>query len=125
MTTMTIPDGKDEVMVDNARDPRIDRPFKVSYQFGDSIRVGKILNLSRGGVFVRTLSPPPVGTSLLLHLYLQDDGEPIHLPAQVIWTRPGEGFGVKFGYTMGFARVALERIVKEIPQPAREISILH
>ena len=61
------------------------------------------LNLSRGGLFVQTRRPFPLGTAVLLELDLEPIGKIIHAEAEVVWTWPEipyskspPGGGVKF-----------------------------
>ena len=53
-----------------------------------------------GGLQIRTLSPPPVGTELTLRVALDPpDGEEVAIPGKVVWVRQDEdfqGMGVQF-----------------------------
>lgn len=60
-----------------------------------------MLNMNSGGAFVKTENPAPPGTPVTLRIYLDPDGEPLSVSAEVVWWkaigREGEGgMGVKF-----------------------------
>jgi uncharacterized protein (TIGR02266 family) len=58
---------------------------------------GRSTDISLGGMFVQTPSPPPFGTELVVRLTLPGQKAPFSLAAVVRWTRAGEGMGVQFG----------------------------
>jgi CheY-like chemotaxis protein len=56
---------------------------------------GMTHNVSREGLYVRTLDPPKVNTPLWLELTAPGTQNPVHLRAQAVWQRlPGAKFGV-------------------------------
>ncbi|HJL16548.1 MAG TPA: PilZ domain-containing protein [Sandaracinaceae bacterium LLY-WYZ-13_1] len=66
--------------------------------------LGLTYNLSREGLYVRTLDPPPRGSDLWFELRPPESGEAVHLRGTVVWVRsvqngPGgaapPGFGVR------------------------------
>ena len=67
---------------------------RLEYASEQELAQDYVENLSQGGAFVRTRSPPPVGTRLTLEMRLPG---PVQLaaPATVVFV-DGHGFGVKF-----------------------------
>ena len=63
---------------------------------------GQVVNISRGGIFVHTAKPLPVGTEIEIKIRITTPfGEEMDVPgvAKVVWvsTRPGdEGMGLTF-----------------------------
>jgi len=60
-----------------------------------------MLNMTSGGAFIKSDNPAPPGTPITLRIYLDPDGEPMSVSAEVVWWKaleqPGEGgMGVKF-----------------------------
>lgn len=56
---------------------------------------GMTHNISREGLYVRTLDPPKVGSALWLELTAPGTKNPVHLRANAVWQRlPGAKFGV-------------------------------
>lgn len=51
---------------------------------------GMTYDISRGGLYVRTLDPPAPGTSIWVELRTPD-GEPVHLRGTVAWRKPASG----------------------------------
>ena len=52
---------------------------------------GLTMNMSEGGLFVATHNVVAVGTTLVLHMLLPFESEPVIVLAQVRWTRPYSG----------------------------------
>lgn len=91
-------------------------------------------NLSLGGVFLRTLVPPPVGTSTRVSFVVADGGDPLTLPGSVVWRVEARaavghppGFGVKFEESMpervreglhrGYARLSKSQLAESVVHP--------
>jgi Tfp pilus assembly protein PilZ len=60
-----------------------------------------MMNMSLGGAFVRTETPSPPGTPVMLRVYEHEDSTPLPIMGEVVWSRlPGQGqpvgMGVKF-----------------------------
>lgn len=90
---------------------RVDRresvrvPTRLQVGFRDRRELGACLmtNLSRGGVFVSTEFPAEIGTQLELHLHIEEGGEEITVPAEVVSVNahpgvatPQRGMGMRF-----------------------------
>jgi hypothetical protein len=61
---------------------------------GQRVRHGVTYNVSKEGVFVRTVLPPARGSLVWLELRPHGDDAMVHLECQVVWTRP---FGASLG----------------------------
>ena len=60
-----------------------------------------ILNLSSGGIFIKTGYPPPLDATFSLRFHLPSDPEPLDTEAQVVWIKQESkaspsGMGVQF-----------------------------
>jgi len=104
------------------RSPR--RPLRLGVQvvLGESVRLATMLNLSAGGTFITTPSPPAVGEELRLWFTLPRTQRPLSLPGQVVWhnsVRSSNGFqpgmGVAFSAAGTEEASALERFLKHAP----------
>ncbi len=49
---------------------------------------GMVFNLNRGGLFLRTIGAPAVGTDLWLEVRPHGASRRVHLEARVVWTKP-------------------------------------
>ena len=76
-----------------SRRPAVD--FKVSCRIGDKLIYESAENVSRGGVFVRARTPPPLETIVEAHLELPDGMPPAAVRARVAHATP-RGFGLQF-----------------------------
>jgi len=79
----------------------------------------RLEDLSEGGAYIDTPHPLYVGTPMTLELELPaslsaPDPEPVHLDAEVVWTRNGLGAGVAFYALSGDARARLRFYVASV-----------
>ena len=93
--------GKEAIRVN----PRVAENILVRYQIDESLFTGYSFNISTGGVFIRTVVPPPENTRLELSFSLPRGSKPIRTAGTVVWRseyRPDApmayppGIGVKF-----------------------------
>ena len=82
--------------------PRININMPIELKLGSQTRQGKLLNLSRGGVFVETDCYAQEESELGLSFVLPETNSEITPTAQVIWRRRnrasarGNGIGMRF-----------------------------
>jgi molecular chaperone DnaK len=93
---------------------------RLSYGSVDEFATRFAVNLSRGGVFIRTREPKPVGTVLAFELRLANGEAVIRGQGVVRWTEPenrtakpvkAPGMGVQFLHLDESSRALVERIV--------------
>jgi uncharacterized protein (TIGR02266 family) len=82
-------------------------------------------NISAGGMFIRTTTPPPVGTVFDFELLLEDDSRPVHGLGEVVWAREEDdrfdrpaGMGVRFLSLEPESRERIDRLLAERPDPS-------
>ncbi|MDP6980110.1 MAG: response regulator [Myxococcota bacterium] len=82
--------------------PRVPIDSAVQVQVDDDVHLGRVRNLSRGGVFVETSCDIIDQTEVGLRFVLPDYDTPFDPTAQVVWHRkmgarePLDGFGMRF-----------------------------
>jgi type IV pilus assembly protein PilZ len=90
---------------DNKRQhARIPVSLQVSYLSKGDLQRDLVVNLSPGGLFVRTSKPLDPGTAVDLEVLIADEETPIHVRGKVVWLRgPGQqqGMGIEFTGVMG------------------------
>jgi type IV pilus assembly protein PilZ len=80
--------------------------LKVTYRRKNAFFADYAKNISRGGTFIGTEQPLPVGTEFIFALEVPDLGEPLRLRGRVIWTTSLDdatranpaGMGIEFQY---------------------------
>lgn len=85
-------------------------------------------NISRGGIFVSTREPKPVGTALRFEFQLADGSPIIRGEGSVVWVKPYDpgqpakthGMGVRFSRLDGESRRVVERVLEWKEQAQRE-----
>lgn len=92
--------------MDNKRQhARIPVSLQVSYLSKGDLQRDLALNLSPGGLFVRTSRPLQIGTELDLEVHLADEDQPLHVRGKVTWLREtagdSQGMGIQFTGMMG------------------------
>jgi two-component system chemotaxis response regulator CheY len=81
---------------DNRRlSPRVALGVSVSYRVGNTIAAAVSLNVSTGGLAVRTTSPLEIGTALKARFRLPG-GKEIEAECHVVWTDRRSGMGWRF-----------------------------
>ena len=98
---------------------RVHAPVPVTVSSQNNFYAGVSNDISEGGVFVVTRSPPPVGTFVELSLVLEEGGEPIPVRGVARWHRianPGveapPGVGIQFLELTPEVQARLERFLR-------------
>jgi uncharacterized protein (TIGR02266 family) len=76
--------------------PRVVLGISISYRLGNTIAAAVTLNISHGGLAVRTTSPPDPGTELKIRFRLPGGKKEIDGEARVAWTERRLGMGLQF-----------------------------
>ena len=106
-------DRSDEFSTDERR--RYDRSrliVDVHFDGAESTGVASTRDISVGGLYMSTQAEIPVGATLGLRLPLGDDH--VVIKAEVVFSNPGHGVGVRFQELSDDARALMER---ELPVP--------
>ena len=104
--------------------PRAPIELKVEYKRLNTFFADYTKNISRGGSFIATEKPLPVGTEFVFALGVPRMPEPLRLRGKVIWVTPSAeatkgnpaGMGIEFQYDADERRVkeaAVERLMTE------------
>ena len=102
--------------------PRAALELSVEYKRLNTFFADYTKNISRGGTFIGTDKPLPVGTEFVFALGIPNMPEPLRLRGKVIWTTPPEdatkanpaGMGIEFQYTNDQERVEKEAAVEAL-----------
>ena len=76
--------------------PRVVLGIPVAYRFGNTIAAALTLNISRGGLSIRTTSPLAVGTAVKVRFRLPTSKKDIEAEATIAWTDRRVGMGLQF-----------------------------
>ena len=76
--------------------PRITLGIPIAYRFGNTIAAALTLNLSRGGLSIRTTSPLAVGTAVKVRFRVPTAKKDIEAEATIAWTDRRVGMGIQF-----------------------------
>jgi uncharacterized protein (TIGR02266 family) len=91
--------------------PRVAFNAQVSYRVGNLIATVLSLNVSTGGLAVRTANPLEVGTVVKLRFRLPKSGETLEIEARVAWAEPRLGMGLQFTQIDAAQRTTLDTFV--------------
>jgi PilZ domain len=84
----------------------------VHFDGGDATGVASTQDMSLGGLYMTTQTEIPVGATLALRIPFA--GQHVVIKADVVYSNPGRGVGVRFHRLPDEARELMER---ELPQP--------
>lgn len=87
------------------RAPRVGMVLEVRYRNAGQFLVSYCTNLSRGGLFVSTRQPEPIGTEIVLSLRVPGRSIPVVLRARVRWSRAEDNDEGPAGMGLSFADV--------------------
>jgi type IV pilus assembly protein PilZ len=91
--------------------------LKVDYKKLNSFFADYTKNISKGGTFIKTKKPLPIGTRFLFKLSVPQRGSPFELIGEVVWAN-GEGdeagMGIKFVYSDDSQRNDFEGVVEQL-----------
>lgn len=76
--------------------PRVALGVSVVYRVGNTIAGAVTLNVSRGGIAIRSTSPPEPGTSVRVRFRLPGGRRDIDAEARVVWADRRLGMGLQF-----------------------------
>lgn len=98
--------------------------LKVEYKKLNSFFADYTKNISKGGTFIRTERPLPVGTEFLFRLVIPHLAEPVELQGTVVWINSREekarpdveelGMGIRFVYRDGEQRRQFMQMVEKM-----------
>ena len=99
------------------RETRTPIELKVDYKKLNSFFADYTKNISKGGTFIKTAKPLPIGTRFLFKLSVPQRTEPFELLGEVVWsTTEGEepGMGIRFVYSNDTQRTDFEGVVEQL-----------
>jgi type IV pilus assembly protein PilZ len=91
--------------------------LKVDYKKLNSFFADYTKNISKGGTFIKTRKPLPIGTRFLFKLTVPRREGPFELLGEVVWSKgEGEepGMGIRFIYSGDEQRQAFESVVEAL-----------
>jgi uncharacterized protein (TIGR02266 family) len=91
--------------------PRVVLGIPIAYRFGNTIATALTLNLSRGGIAVRTTSPLEIGGHARLRFRLPGGKRELDVEARVAWCDRRTGMGLQFERVEGPDQAAIDEFV--------------
>ena len=91
--------------------------LKVDYKKLNSFFADYTKNISKGGTFIKTKKPLPIGTRFLFKLTVPHREAPFELLGEVVWSKAEAeepGMGIRFIYSGDTQRVEFERVVERL-----------
>ena len=83
----------------------------IAYRFGNTIAAALTLNLSRGGIAIRTTSPLEIGSKVRLRFRLPGSKRDIDVEACVVWSDRRHGMGLQFDQAEAPDQTAVDEFV--------------
>jgi len=92
--------------------PRVVMGIPVSYRIGKTIVAALVLNLSRGGIAIRTSKPPVRGTAIKLKFALPGATRELEAEGIVCWSHEKAGLGVQFSTVKATDQASIDDFVE-------------
>jgi len=109
---------------DRRSDVRAPIELKVEYKRLNAFFADYTKNISKGGTFIKTGRPLPIGTEFLFKLYVPALTSALEIHGEVQWivsdadvtagTHEEAGMGIRFVYREGASREEVERTVEKL-----------
>ncbi|MDY7225402.1 TIGR02266 family protein [Hyalangium rubrum] len=96
---------------------RVPIELKVDYKKLNSFFADYTKNISKGGTFIKTKKPLPIGTRFLFKLTVPQREEPFELLGEVVWSKGDAeepGMGIRFIYSNDSQRSEFEAVVEKL-----------
>ena len=91
--------------------PRVVLGIPITYRFGNTIAAALSLNLSRGGIAIRTTSPLEQGATSRIRFRLPGSKTEIEAEGRVAWSDRRHGMGLQFEKVTGPDQTAIDEFV--------------
>jgi uncharacterized protein (TIGR02266 family) len=93
--------------------PRVVLGIPVAYHFGATIAAALTLNLSKGGLGIRTMSPLPAGSKVRARFRLPGSNDDIETESRVAWSDRRVGMGLQFEKVDAASQTAIDEFVDQ------------
>src|SRR4051812_30889259 len=93
--------------------PRVVLGIPVAYRFGNTIAAALTLNLSKGGLAIRTMSPLPEGSKVRARFRLPGSKRDIEGESRVAWSDRRVGMGLQFERVESGDQAAVDEFVDQ------------
>ena len=92
--------------------PRVVLGIPVAYRFGNTIATALTLNLSRGGIAIRTTSPLELGATVRVRFRLPAGRREVDVESRVTWSDRRVGMGLQFEKVDPADQTAIDEFVE-------------
>src|SRR6476659_10209141 len=93
--------------------PRVVLGIPIQYRFGNTIAAALTLNLSKGGLAIRTMSPLPEGSKVRARFRLPGSKRDIEAESRVAWSDRRVGMGLQFEKVEPADQAAVDEFVDQ------------
>jgi uncharacterized protein (TIGR02266 family) len=93
--------------------PRVVLGIPVNYRFGNTIAAALTLNLSKGGVAIRTMSPLQAGSKARVRFRLPGSKRDVEADSRVAWTDRRIGMGLQFEKVEAADQTAIDEFIDQ------------
>ena len=93
--------------------PRVVLGIPVAYRFGNTIAAALTLNISKGGVAIRTMSPLQGGAKIRARFRLPGSKRDIEAESRVAWSDRRAGMGLQFEKVNPIDQAAIDEFVDQ------------
>jgi type IV pilus assembly protein PilZ len=110
-------DVSDTKVADGRTSARLPIELRVDYKKVNSFFADYTKNISKGGTFIKTKKPLPIGTRFLFKLAVPKRERPFEILGEVVWAKDDgdePGMGIRFVYATDTERTDFEGVVEHM-----------
>ena len=118
-------------MSDKRTSPRASTNIEIMFKETGSFIRSYMLNVSNGGLFIKTDNPLPLESEVKLKVILPDDTEIMEIQGQVVWVNPPTarnsfpvGMGIQFMDLMPEHKMKIEEFVQKYHKAIKDNAFL-
>lgn len=93
--------------------PRVTLGIPVAYRFGNTIAAALTLNLSKGGLAIRTMSPLQAAATIKVRFRLPGSKREVETECRIAWSDRGVGMGLQFEKVDSIDQAAIDEFVDQ------------
>lgn len=93
--------------------PRVVLGIPVAYRYGNTIAAALTLNISKGGLGVRTMTPQPASTKIRARFRLPGSTHDIEAESRVAWSDRQSGMGLQFERVSAGDQTAIDEFIDQ------------
>jgi len=91
--------------IDRRRFPRFEEALKIKYEFGEDYHIDSTINISQGGLLIKSKSPVPINSHIVLRMEIPNLHKDLIVVSKIAWIKHVESADV---YLLGVSFISMD-----------------